>query len=392
MRFIRLSTFAYSLATKKKLNLFLNLVIFISIFALSASLLSMYYENKIVKIDTELTILESKKIIIENEIPKVSKSTSFINNLFSKKLFNQTVLELLREIIVQDEEVTFINYRDIYHNTYYENISAAQVNFVELISSISAAKLISEDIDETQTIENFEKKINENYEKLNELSKNVDENYDKWLAYEKKFYSNYEEKKIGLIGIEYDPEMDTSNGVLILSISQGSPAENYGLKENDLILKINNKTLINISSDQITKKLSTEPNLKYNFLISRDNKKINISFVTGETTIFERDGQIPDLDKDKNFYINFIDYEKKLFDIFQEQKLFYYDFSLKFFSNKQNKVNQKIISLNNNLELLSKKEANAIMFAFIIQFIIFISAQYFEFSVGQIYEKKNKKK
>ena len=392
MRFIRLSTFAYSLATKKKLNLFLNLVIFISIFALSASLLSMYYENKIVKIDTELTILESKKIIIENEIPKVSKSTSFINNLFSKKLFNQTVLELLREIIVQDEEVTFINYRDIYHNTYYENISAAQVNFVELISSISAAKLISEDIDETQTIENFEKKINENYEKLNELSKNVDENYDKWLAYEKKFYSNYEEKKIGLIGIEYDPEMDTSNGVLILSISQGSPAENYGLKENDLILKINNKTLINISSDQITKKLSTEPNLKYNFLISRDNKKINISLVTGETTIFERDGQIPDLDKDKNFYINFIDYEKKLFDIFQEQKLFYYDFSLKFFSNKQNKVNQKIISLNNNLELLSKKEANAIMFAFIIQFIIFISAQYFEFSVGQIYEKKNKKK
>ena len=130
MRFLRLSTFAYSLATKQKLNLFLNLVIFISIFALSASLLSMYYENKIVKIDTELTILESKKIIIENEIPKVSKSTSFINNLFSKKLFNQTVLELLREIIVQDEEVIFINYRDIYHNTYYENISAAQVNLL----------------------------------------------------------------------------------------------------------------------------------------------------------------------------------------------------------------------------------------------------------------------
>ena len=208
----------------------------------------------------------------------------------------------------------------------------------------------------------------------------------------KRNFSNYEEKKIGLIGIEYDPEMDTSNGVLILSISQGSPAENYGLKENDLILKINNKTLINISSDQITKKLSTEPNLKYNFLISRDNKKINISLVTGETTIFERDGQIPDLDKDKNFYINFIDYEKKLFDIFQEQKLFYYDFSLKFFSNKQNKVNQKIISLNNNLELLSKKEANAIMFAFIIQFLIFMSTQYFEFSVGQVYEKKNRKK
>ena len=52
--------------------------------------------------------------------------------------------------------------------------------------------------------------------------------------------------------------MDTSNGVLILSITQGSPAENYGLKENDLILKINNKTLINVSSDQIIKELSTD--------------------------------------------------------------------------------------------------------------------------------------
>ena len=79
-------------------------------------------------------------------------------------------------------------------------------------------------------------------------------------------------------------------------------------------------------------------------------------------------------------------------DLFREQKEIYYDFNLVFFQNKQSEINKKISKLNNEIEEFSKKEADTILFAFFVQLIIFISSQYFEFSVGQTYAKKSRKK
>ena len=302
VRFFRLSTFAYSLASKQKLNIFLNLVIFISIFALSASVLSMYYENKIISKDTDLILLESKKIIVENEIPKVSKSTNFINNFFTKKLYNQSTLELLREIKLQDDEAIFISYRDIYHEPYYENISAAQVNYIELLNSAKIAQLIASDISEKKFISKFENKIEKNYEKLIKLSQKVSESYSDWEKLEEEEYKKSIETKVGYIGIEYDTD-DLTKGVRLLGIEKNSPADEYSLKTDDIIIEFNGKSLVDISFDETVSYLSTEPNTLYNIKIKRNDKIISFDLKTSERTLYEALDGFLELDKDLDFYL-----------------------------------------------------------------------------------------
>ena len=393
LKLLKFSNFAYRVATKKKLNLFLNSIIFISIFALSASLLSMVYENKIVKLDTKLTILESEKIIVENEIPKISNSTTFINNILTKKLFNQTTLELMREIKIQDELAVFINYRDIYHAPYYESISAAQVNYVELIYSTQIARLISNENDQIKLIASFKEKIEKNYKKLIELSESVNKTYSDWDKYELEQYNRAKNTKVGYLGIEFDAE-DISKGLRLLGVAENSPAEKYLLKSKDIIVEFNNNSLVGVDYDTAIKYLKTEPNKLYNLKVKRINKIISIDLITSEISELEiKDGNILfDYEKDEKFYIKFKDFEESLLDLFREQKEIYYDFNLVFFQNKQIEINKKISKLNSKIEELSKKEADTILFAFFIQFIIFISSQYFEFSVGQTYAKKNRKK
>ena len=70
----RLSNFAYATATKKRLNLFINIVIFISVFAISAASLSLYFENKIDEIDRKIILGESQKILLENQISVIPNS------------------------------------------------------------------------------------------------------------------------------------------------------------------------------------------------------------------------------------------------------------------------------------------------------------------------------
>ena len=393
LRLIRFSNFAYRLATKKKLILFLNSIIFISIFALSASILSMFYENKIVQLDTKLTLLESEKIIVENEIPKISNSTTFINNILTKKLFNQTTLELMREIKLQDEVAVFINYRDIYHAPYYESISAAQVNYFELIYSIQIAKLISNENDQIKLISQFEKKIESNYEKLIKLSEIVNKTYSDWDKYELEEYNRAKDTKVGYLGIEWDTE-DISKGVRLLGVAENSPAEKYLLKPRDIIVEFNNNSLVGVDYDTVVKYLTTDPNKLYNLKIKRKNTTISIDLITSEISELEiKDGNfLFDYEKDEKFYIKFKGFEESLLDLFREQKKIYYDFNLSFFQNKQVEINKKISKLNIEIEQLAKKEADTILFAFIIQFLIFISSQYFEFSVGQTYAKTNRKK
>ena len=390
-RFLRLSNFAYRIASKRKLNLFLNSIIFISIFALSASLLSMFYENKIVKLDTNLILLESEKIFVENEIPKVSKSTNFINNIFTKKLYNQTTLELMREIKLQDEVAVFVNYRDIYHEPYYNTISAAQVNYFELLNSIKLAKLVFKGNDEKILISKFENKIEHNFKRINDLSNKVEQSYDYYEKLEIEEMKKAKDTKKGWIGIEYDTE-DTSKGIRLLGVSENSPAEKFALKPGDLIIEFNGKSLVGKDYETTIKNLSSNPNTTYNLKIKRNSKIISIDLITSEISMWEISGGFLEIDKEKLLYSKFKNFEESLMSIFHEQKQIYYDFNLTFFQKKQVEINKQILKINNEIEKLSKKEADVILLAFFIQLLIFISSQYFEFSVGQVYEKKSRKK
>jgi len=78
--------------------LFINTIIFISIFAISASFLSLYYENKIDKLDRKIILTEIQKIILENQISAVPNSLNSISLINESQHKKQSNIKILSEI------------------------------------------------------------------------------------------------------------------------------------------------------------------------------------------------------------------------------------------------------------------------------------------------------
>ena len=68
LKLLRFSLTALKGFDKQKAITFINLIIFLSLFALSASVISMFYENKIDRIDNKIINEEINILIYENQI------------------------------------------------------------------------------------------------------------------------------------------------------------------------------------------------------------------------------------------------------------------------------------------------------------------------------------
>ncbi len=75
-------------------------------------------------------------------------------------------------------------------------------------------------------------------------------------------------------------ELSKPEGALIADIMRGSPAEKYGLKQGDIILKYNNQPVENISSFRNSIALM-QPGTKLNLAILRDKKAIEMPIEVG---------------------------------------------------------------------------------------------------------------
>lgn len=94
----------------------------------------------------------------------------------------------------------------------------------------------------------------------------------------------------GWLGIEIIPvnkaiakhfNISGEKGVLINKVLSNSPAEKSGLLRGDIILKINDKKISDIRKLQAMV-VKFGPNKKIKIQVLRDNKKINLSLITGE--------------------------------------------------------------------------------------------------------------
>ena len=374
----RLSNFAYRSATKKKLNLFINAIIFISIFALTASGLSMYYENKIDKLDKKIALYDSQKIILENQLTIIPVSLGLMDTILDSNLSNRSNYEILKEVKIQDEEVQFTSERQNYFRQYYDAITSIYVATTEIHYLILNAKLIFKNDESTLD------KINQ-YEKKNEEHKTLIDNLDKKAVKLRENWDQLESENLiseyGSLGINLKGHI---NGALISDVGENTPASRSNLEIGDIILSINNVSLSNLELDEIYKNFKYPPNIAVELEVK--NKGI-IKIITEE--VFNED--VLDL-KDTEYYLKFESLKNEVYKIIEEQRTIYLDFGLKLTSDNLESINNQKQTINNALKDLSKKESNAILFAFLIQFVIFFSTQYFEFSVGQINEKKNIKK
>ena len=85
-------------ANKIKIIKFLDLIIFLSIFALISSSLSLFFEIKIDKLEKRVTLLEVNNIIFTNQLERTSKNIKLTENFLLSDIEQNSLLEILSEI------------------------------------------------------------------------------------------------------------------------------------------------------------------------------------------------------------------------------------------------------------------------------------------------------
>ena len=376
----RLSNFAYETATKKKLNLFINTIIFISIFAISAATLSLFYENKIDEIDRKIILAESQKILLENQISVVPNSLNSINLIENAQLKDQSNIDILRDVDGSVLIRSLVTQRNVSFEAYYDLITLADILTQENRHYFNTNKYIfKNDKDILNKISEFEKKNERNNKDVWSIHSKISKVEKDWEAFEK---DNIVSKK-GSFGFFMDIHPD---GILVEEIIKNTPASNSELKAGDIILSINGKTFKNLK-DKFQIDVNVKPNLPAEFIVKSKGRTKKIIIVPEE----QFNDDLHEL-KNKNYYNKFDQPLKDIKNIINEQKEILLTFGLSYTIENLEIINSRINRFNKELENISKNEARTILFAFIIQLIIFFSSQYFEFSIGQINEKKNLKK
>ena len=376
----RLSNFAYETATKKKLNLFINTIIFISIFAISAATLSLFYENKIDEIDRKIILAESQKILLENQISVVPNSLNSINLIENAQLKDQSNIDILRDVDGSVLIRSLVTQRNVSFEAYYDLITLADILTQENRHYFNTNKYIfKNDKDILNKISEFEKKNERNNKDVWSIHSKISKVEKDWEAFEK---DNIVSKK-GSFGFFMDIHPD---GILVEEIIKDTPASNSELKAGDIILSINGKTFKNLK-DKFQIDVNVKPNLPAEFIVKSKGRTKKIIIVPEE----QFNDDLHEL-KNKNYYNKFDQPLKDIKNIINEQKEILLTFGLSYTIENLEIINSRINRFNKELENISKNEARTILFAFIIQLIIFFSSQYFEFSIGQINEKKNLKK
>ena len=375
----RLSNLAYKTATKKKLNLFINIIIFISFFAISAATLSLYFENKIDELDRKIILTEVQKIILENQISAVPNSLNSISLIKDSQLSEQSNLDILGDInpggVMYDSIITS---RDKSFKDYYDIITLVDISVLENQYYIDLTKSIFEDNPKIlKEISKYEITNDKNKEEINKIYLKASTTENNWKKYELENRIS----KYGYFGFYVDVH---SEGILVEEITEDTPISRSKLKEGDIILSINEKTYKNLDNRSEIK-IRVKPNIPAKFVVKSNNEISELTIIPIE----QFNNELYDL-KDKNYYLKFNEYFKRAKKILNDQESIFLRFGLNFAIKNLEKLNDKINILNKELEKISKKESRTIFFAFIIQLIIFFSSQYFEFSIGQQNEKKKR--
>lgn len=291
----RLKIVRFSLTTLKgfnreKVTRFLNYIIFISFFALTAAVVSLYYENKIDQIDNKIINEETNILIYENQIRITPVILKNIEDVFFDNYKLNDYLKILE--LWNDSDSSVVSTRNTVFKPYYRYESVANYSLEQIKQSFSDAILVANSVED-----------------LNEI------------------------------------------------------------ELNDTIFLEIEKEIRNIISTE--KKIRNEWSLQQN---EAKDKKID-------------QGN----DKD-NYYRNYIELNKRLIQVLQNQINFFINFNIKYFSRKKNETEKIINNLENDLKKFSNQESRIILIAFILQLIIFLSVQYFEVTMESSNAKRSKKK
>ena len=175
----RFSLLALSKISTKKLLVAINLGIFVSIFAVSAAIISIYFENKIDKIERRIIEQETNYIVYNNWLNRAPKIINEINIIVDQKKQIEDYAPILKELI-NYKHWSFFDKRRENFSYYYKLRNLIETNFQVIILSLSDAVLVADSKNDIETI--IEKRLEKN-----KLIRKFDETYYKQLTYKALF-------------------------------------------------------------------------------------------------------------------------------------------------------------------------------------------------------------
>ena len=123
LKLLRFSLTALKGLNKQKAISFINLIIFVSFFALTASVVSMYYENKIDQIDNQIVNEEINILIYENQIQTTPIVLKNIEDIFNDNYKLDDYLKFLE--IWNDLDSSIAPLRNTVYKPYFGYEAAA---------------------------------------------------------------------------------------------------------------------------------------------------------------------------------------------------------------------------------------------------------------------------
>ena len=243
----RFSLLALSKISTKKLLVAINLGIFVSIFAVSAAIISIYFENKIDKIERRIIEQETNYIVYNNWLNRAPKIINEINIIVDQKKQIEDYAPILKELI-NYKHWSFFDKRRENFSYYYKLRNLIETNFQVIILSLSDAVLVADSKNDIETI--IEKRLEKN-----KLIRKFDEVYYKQLlhsdSFSDKVKTSENEEEIDY-DIFYSVYADFNKEQKALLISQRKFFLEFALKYFSL-KKLNFQKDIIILQDEITK-------------------------------------------------------------------------------------------------------------------------------------------
>ena len=163
---LRFSFISFGSLKKNKFIFILNVAIFIALFALTASVLSIYFENKIDKLESVIIKEETNHIVYNNWLNREPKIINEINSILDLKYQTSNftpLIKFLSDVPTQMKstgwEILFSE-RDESFNYFYYYKGIAKFNFSAITSSLSDAVIVSTSEKDIRSIANERLKRN----------------------------------------------------------------------------------------------------------------------------------------------------------------------------------------------------------------------------------------
>lgn len=182
-----------------------------------------------------------------------------------------TTIILLIVVAVFSSEFTMYYYAK---STIPEKAVAAE-NSDENINSIAKTlKNFRKLIDEVFIGEIDEQKILD--ETIKGYINGLEDEYSEYMTTEE--WDDFQSQALGnYVGIGIYMSSDKDNNVVVLSPIEGSPAENVGIKEGDIIAAVNEENVLGTSSDKVASLIKGEEGTEVKIKILRDNEYLDFN-------------------------------------------------------------------------------------------------------------------